>query len=396
MSSRAAEAVIVAGVRTPIGTAFKGTLAQTSAFDLAQAVVSEAALRAGLSGDDVDDIILGESMNGGGDIARYVAVAAGLTAAPGLAVQRHCASGLTSIGLAAAGIGSGQQDVVIAGGTYSQSMMTRSSAFDASAQEWKPWNSPSHPETPQAPAFDMSITVAWNTAVECGITREEMDAWALGSHQKALAAIDEGKFVEEIVPIEVTRPDGSSTKFEVDEHPRRGTTMEKLAGLKVLHPEIDGFSITAGNASGLNDGAAAVVVMSPQAARDRGLAPLAVVRGWGIAGVEPARTGMAPIEAIPKALKRAGLSVGDVDLWEINEAFAVVPIATSRALDINPDLINPVGSGCSIGHPISASGGRMVVSLINELRRRGGGIGVASMCAGGGMGYALVLEVAGS
>jgi acetyl-CoA C-acetyltransferase len=396
MTSRVAEAVIVAGVRTPIGTAFKGTLAQTSAFDLAQAVVLEAARRAGLAGDDVDDIILGESMNGGGDIARYVAVATGLTSAPGLAVQRHCASGLTAIGLAAAGIGSGQQDVVIAGGTYSQSMMTRSSAFDSAAQEWKPWNSPSHPETPQAPAFDMSITVAWNTAVECGITREEMDAWALDSHQKALAAIDGGKFEEEIVPIEITLPDGSSSTFAVDEHPRRGTTMEKLAGLKVLHPEIEGFSITAGNASGLNDGAAAVVVMSPQAAQDRGLAPLAVVRGWGIAGVEPARTGMAPIEAIPKALRRAGLSVSDVDLWEINEAFAVVPIATSRALDIDPDVINPVGSGCSIGHPISASGGRMVVSLINELRRRGGGIGVASMCAGGGMGYALVLEVAGS
>jgi acetyl-CoA C-acetyltransferase len=184
--------------------------------------------------------------------------------------------------------------------------------------------------------------------------------------------------------------------FEVDEHPRRGTSMEKLAGLKPLHPEIEGFSVTAGNASGLNDAAAALVVTSDGFARERGLAPLATVRAWASVGVNPYDTGMAPTIAIPKALGRAGLRVADVDLWEINEAFAVVPVAACKLLDIDPERVNVSGSGCSLGHPIAATGARMVTTLVNDLARRGGGIGVASMCAGGGMGSALVLEVAAS
>jgi acetyl-CoA C-acetyltransferase len=227
-----------------------------------------------------------------------------------------------------------------------------------------------------------------------GISREEMDAWALGSHQRAIAAIDEGRFAKEIVPIKVTTSDGSTVVFEVDEHPRRGTSLEKLASLKPIHPEIPDFSITAGNASGVNDAASALVLTSDRFAADHGLAPLATVRSWASVGVNPYDTGMAPTVAIPKALSRAGLNVGDVDLWEINEAFAVVPVAACKVLDIDPTLVNISGSGCSLGHPIAATGARMATTLIYDLQRRGGGIGVASMCAGGGMGSALVIEVA--
>jgi acetyl-CoA C-acetyltransferase len=240
----------------------------------------------------------------------------------------------------------------------------------------------------------MSITVGWNTAKIVGISREEMDAWALRSHERAIAAIDEGRFTKEIVPIKVTTADGSAVVFEVDEHPRRGTSMERLAGLKPLHPEIEGFSITAGNASGINDAASVLVLTSDAFAADHGLTPLATVRSWASVGVDPYETGMAPTLAIPKALSRAGLTLADVDLWEINEAFASVPVAACKVLEIDPESVNISGSGCSLGHPIAATGARMVTTLINDLARRGGGIGVASMCAGGGMGSALVIEVA--
>jgi acetyl-CoA C-acetyltransferase len=239
----------------------------------------------------------------------------------------------------------------------------------------------------------MSITVGWNTAKIVGISREEMDAWALGSHERAVAAIDEGRFSSEIVPLKVTTADGSTVVFEVDEHPRRGISMDKLASLKALHPEIPSFSVTAGNASGINDGAAALVVTSDSFATSHRLAPLATVRSWASVGVAPYETGMAPTLAIPKALARGGLSVADVDLWEINEAFAVVPIAACRVLEIDPILVNVSGSGCSLGHPVAATGARMLATLIYDLRRRGGGIGVAAMCAGGGMGSATVIEV---
>jgi acetyl-CoA C-acetyltransferase len=239
----------------------------------------------------------------------------------------------------------------------------------------------------------MSITVGWNAAVQAGVSREDMDASAWRSHQRAIAATDDGRLAEEIVPIEVTRRDGTTVTFAVDEHPRRGTTLEKLASLKPIHPEIDGFSITAGNASGINDGGAAVVVADRAVAEAAGVAPLAVVRAWASAGVPPARTGLAPTEAIPKALGRAGLGIGDVDLWEINEAFASTCVGTVRILGIDDEIVNVVGSGCSLGHPVAMTGARMVISLAHELRRRGGGTGVAAMCAGGGMSTAVVLDV---
>jgi acetyl-CoA C-acetyltransferase len=283
--------------------------------------------------------------------------------------------------------------VVVAGGTQSSSTSPRSRRRVPGTDEWEDWMSPTHRDTPEAPNLDMSITVGWNAAVKAGVTRNEMDAWALRSHQRAIAAIDAGRFAEEIFPIEVVGRDGTSRTFSVDEHPRRDTSMEKLAALKPLHPEIEGFSITAGNAAGANDGAAAMVIADGALSEQLGLEPLAAVRAWASVGVDPVDTGLAPTMAIPKALRRAGLGIDDVALWEINEAFASMCVATTRIRGIDEGLVNVLGSGCSLGHPIAMTGGRMVISLIHELRRRGGGVGVAAMCAGGGMSTALVLDV---
>jgi acetyl-CoA C-acetyltransferase len=253
--------------------------------------------------------------------------------------------------------------------------------------------SPSHPATPDAPAFDMSITVGYNTAKSAGLTREDCDAWAMRSHQRAVQAIDEGRMQEEIVPIEVKLRDGTTKIFDTDEHPRRDSSMEKMASLKPLHPEIENFPITAGNSSGLNDAGAALMLVSAEYARTHGLKPLGKIVSWASTGMNPADTGLGPILAIPKALERAGLRIEDIDLAEINEAFASVPVAACRKLGLSEDITNVSGSGCSLGHPVAATGSRMIITTMYELRRRGGGLGLASMCAGGGMGSATVFEV---
>jgi acetyl-CoA acyltransferase len=378
------DAVIVSALRTPIGTAMKGTLQDTDAYQLAEHVVGAAV--PDLDSAKIDDVILGEGLYGGGVVARHAAITAGLTTVPGLAVNRHCAAGQAAVQSAAASIRAGMDQLVLACGVNSASTSPRfkrrvGSQKDSEMVDWFP---PTHPNRPDAPNMDMSITVGWNAAVKAGVSREEMDEWALGSHRKAIQAIDEGRFKHEIVAIET--PHGL---FEVDEHPRRDTTIEKLAALKPLHPEIEGFSITAGNACGANDGAAVLGIASDRL----GLPALATIRSWASVGVDPASTGLAPVEAIPKALARAGLSLADVDLFEINEAFASMCVATIKLLDLDPDKVNPSGSGCSLGHPVAATGARMLVTLVHELRRRGGGIGVAAMCAGGGMGSATVIEV---
>ncbi|MBH0780716.1 thiolase family protein [Nocardia bovistercoris] len=376
------EAVIVSALRTPIGTARKGTLRDTNAFDLAAHVVGAAA--EGLERSAIDDVVLGEGRYGGGVLARHAAVVTGLTGAPGVAQNRHCAAGMAAVQSAAGSIRAGMDELVIAGGVNSDSTAPRV-RFRVGEDEWiDPWVSPSHPDRPDAPAMDMSITVGWNAAVRAGLTRADLDAWALRSHRNAIAAIDEGRFKEEILPIQT--PHGL---FDTDEHPRRDTSLEKLGSLKVLHPEIEGFSITAGNASGANDGAAALAIASDRL----GLPALGYIRAWASVGVDPAETGLAPIEAITKVVRRAGISLSQVSVIEINEAFASVPIATIRALDIDEAKVNVSGSGCSLGHPVAATGARMIVTLVHELRRRGGGFGIAALCAGGGMGSATVIEV---
>lgn len=387
--------VIVGATRTAIGRSHKGTLADTPAEALITAVVPEVIRRAGIDPSEVGDLIFSESFYGGGDLARYAAAATGMYKVPGQAVQRHCAGGLTAVGNAAAQIASGMERVVVAGGVQSLSMMP--------VMKWRApgplgdvvsgWMPPTHVDTPEAPNRDMSVTVGWNTARACGITREDMDAWALRSHQRAVGAIDAGKFVDEILPIKVDRADGVVVDFAVDEHPRRDTTLERLASLPVLHPEIEGFSITAGNSSGVNDAAAALALVSEDYAQAQGLSVMGTVKAWAAAGVEPRDTGLGALDAIAKVLERAGLSASDVDLWEINEAFASVPIAACRSYDLDEDKVNFFGSGCSLGHPIAASGARMLTTLVYELGRRGGGIGLAAMCAGGGMGGAVVVEV---
>jgi acetyl-CoA acetyltransferase family protein len=282
--------------------------------------------------------------------------------------------------------------VVLAGGTESLSSMPMLTKRLASGADPQPWMSPSHPETPDAPAFDMSLTVGHNTAVEAGLSRADVDRWAVYSHARAIESIDSGAFAAQIVPVEIQGSDGKVRVFDTDEHPRRGLTLEGMAELKALHPEIEGFTVTAGNAAGLNDAAAAVLLMDPDYAASNGFQPLAAIRSWAAVGVAPRRTGLAPIDAIPKALARAQVDLRDIDLFEINEAFCSVPVAATRALGIDQEICNVNGSGCSLGHPIAATGARMVVTMVHELRRRGARLGCVSMCAGGGMGMAMVVE----
>ena len=386
-----AEAVIVSAVRTPIATAHKGTLTETPAEDLATHILSEAVRRSGLPPERFDDLMLAESLYGGGDLARYAAVAAGMTHLSGQAVNRHCAGSLTTVGNAAATIRAGMDRAVIAGGVQSSSLSPLVTWRIPGTEETKTGNAPTFPYTETA-TDDVSLTVGWNVAQKYGISREQMDAWAVRSHARAIAAIDAGKFNDEITPIKVTRKDGTVTEFAVDEHPRRDTSLEKVATLRPLHPEIEGFSITAGNACGGNDAAAALALVSDDLVEEAGLKPLGAVRAWAAVGVNPALTGVGAIDAIVKVLDRGGLSVADIHLWEINEAFASVPVAACQELGIDEELVNIYGSGCSLGHPIAATGARMLTTLTHELRRRGGGIGLAAMCAGGGQGGAVLIE----
>ena len=389
------KAVIVSAVRTAIGTARKGSLVDTTAEELAVAVLREALRRAGLAPEQIDDVVFAESHYGGGDIARFAAVEAGLQAAGGMAVNRHCAGSLTAVGVAAGGVLAGMDRVVVAGGVQSTSLapsMRRRipGTVDQFDERWYP---PSHPDRADAPNMDMSLTVGWNTAQIAQISREEMDAWAYRSHRRAIAAIKEGRFLEEIVPIQALAKDGSRFSFAVDEHPRADVSLEKMASLKPIHPEIEGFSITAGNASGVNDAASALVIADDGFARSERLDVLATVRSWAAVGVDPFRTGLAPVDVIPKVLARAGVKQSDIALWEINEAFVSVPVAACKLLGLDEDTVNISGSGCSLGHPIAATGGRMLATLIHDLKRRGGGLGVATMCAGGGQAGAVLIEV---
>jgi acetyl-CoA C-acetyltransferase len=380
------QAVIIAAARTPIGRSYKGSLADVDAFQLARTAVTAAIARSGVPAEEIDDLVLAESLQGGGVIGRYVAVEAGLTGIPGLAVNRHCAAGLSALQVAAGSIRSGMDRVIVAGGTESLSTMPRT--LKPFAGDYRQWMSPTHPETPAAPALDMALTVGENTARLAGVSRAEADDWALRSHLNAAASIAAGHFRDEIVSVEL--PEGKI--FDTDEHPRASTTAEKLADLPVLHPELDGAVITAGNAAGLNDAAVALMITSDDYARDHGLTPLGRLVAWSSVGVDPERTGLAPTLAIPRALERAGLKLGDIDLFEVNEAFTPVAAATSRLLGIDQEIVNVDGSGCGLGHPIAATGARMVVTMLGELRRRGAALGCVAMCAGGGMGSALILE----
>jgi acetyl-CoA C-acetyltransferase len=382
------DAFILSAARTPIGRARKGSLVSVDAYQLAEVAVSAAVERSQIPITDLDDLILAESLQGGGVIARNIAVRLAMTGVPGVAVNRHCASGATALQLAAATIMAGMADVIVAGGTESASTMPRLSKVLPGAEEATRWSPQSHPDAPGVPAFDMSVTIGENTARLHHVSREQADEWSARSQQRALNAIAKGYFDDEIVAVSINNGGGM---FGTDEHPR-DTTPEALAGLKVLHPEMPGAVVTAGNSAGINDAAAALVVGSSEYAASNGLTPLARIRGWASVGVDVEHTGMAPVTAIPQALKRSGLTLDDVDLFEINEAFATMAVACTRDLGLDESIVNVNGSGISLGHPIAATGARMAVSVIHELARRDSHIGVVAMCAGGGMGSALVIE----
>ena len=388
----ATDAVIVTAVRTPIGRSGR-SMAGLTIQDIGMQTVAGAIAASGIEPDDVDDLVLGEVLQGGGCTARYVANALGLPPdTPGGAVQRQCATGMMAVQDAAANIRCGMAEAVIAGGVESMTrgpLMFEKSPYPFGAVER--FVPPSHPNSPEAPNMNMLITVGENTARECGITREESDYWSYHSNIRAVAATDDGRFAEEIVPVVVPSGRGETVTVSIDEHPRRDTTLEKLAALPSLTGP-DG-QITAGNASGIADGGAALVLTSRAYAEAHGMEPLATVLSWNSCGIEPARTGLAPTVCVPRALTRAGLSESDVDLVEINEAFATMSVACSRKLGFPHDIVNVNGGAVGIGHPVGASGARILVTLIHELRRRGGGVGVGTLCAGGGLGSATVLRV---
>ncbi|MGX4586441.1 acetyl-CoA C-acyltransferase [Paenibacillus chitinolyticus] len=391
------EAVIVSIVRTPVGKAKKGSLAQTRAEDLGRIVLNEAVRRApGLRKEDVEDIIIGCAMPEGEqglNFARTMALYAGFPAAvPAVTINRFCSSGLQSIAYAAERIMLGQADVIIAGGVESMSHVPMT-GFKLSP----------HPKLAvEMPEVYMGMGhTAENVAQRFGISREDQDAFAAESHRKAAAAIAAGRFKEEIVPVEtsVRGVDASGKRWEkpvvldTDEGVRADTTTGVLAKLRpafALHG-----SVTAGNASQTNDGAAAAVLMSRERAEELGLKPLATFRSFALAGVAPEIMGVGPVEAIPKALKQAGITRDQVDLYEINEAFASQCVHIIRELKLDEAKVNVNGGAIALGHPLGCTGTKLTATLVHELRRRGGGYGVVSMCIGGGMGAAGVFEVYG-
>ena len=387
------EAVIVAGARTPIGRAKKGSLANTRPDDFGAVVVKETLKRAGYEGP-IDDLIMGCAMpeaEQGMNVARLVGALAGLPdETPALTVNRFCSSGLQTIAYAAERIMLGHSKAIVAGGTESMSMIP----MTGNTVRLNP------KLAEEAPQYYIGMGhTAEEVANRYNVTREEQDAFAVRSHELAEKAIKEGKFKDEIVPVEVTEyyvDENNQLKekvtiFDTDEGVRPGTSVETLAKLRPAF-NVKG-SVTAGNASQTSDGAAAVLVMDREEAEKQGMKPLAKFLGFAVCGVPPEVMGIGPIVAVPKALEIAGITQDQVDLWEINEAFASQSIQVVRELGIDMDKVNVNGGAIALGHPLGATGAILTVKLINELKRRGGKYGVVTMCIGGGMGAAGVFEV---
>lgn len=389
------EAVIVSGVRTAVGRSHKGSLRNVRPEDFGGLVVREALNRVPeLDPEEVEDVIIGCAIpegEQGMNFGRIVSLRAGLpTNVPGMTVNRFCSSGLQTIALAAQNIMTGMADVQIAGGVESMSMVPMVGYHLAP----NPWLVDNMPEI----YMSMGHT-AEQVAQRFGITREMQDEFAVRSHQRAAAAIAAGKFKDEIVPVPVRNVTvGANGKqiveeflFDTDEGVRANTTLEVLAKLRPAF-NVQG-SVTAGNSSQTSDGAAATVVMSGDRAAELGIKPLAVFRSFAVGGVDPDIMGVGPVVAIPKALQKAGLSIDDIDLFEINEAFASQAAFVVRELGLDPDKVNVNGGAIALGHPLGCTGTKLTVQILNELRRRGGKYGVVSMCIGGGMGAAGVFEL---
>jgi len=394
------EAVIVSAVRTPIGRANKGVLKDVRADDLAALAVKAAVERVPqLDRSLIEDIILGCAFpegEQGMNLARLVGALAGLPeTAGGVTVNRFCASSLTVVNMAAQSIMLDQGDVLIAGGVENMSRVPMGGfnpSFNprlAKPVEGEEKTQPSYPpcelEYGYSSYIPMGIT-AENLAREYKISREAQDAFALRSHQRAIAATDSGIFKREIVPVPL--PNGRL--MEIDEGPRRDSTLEKLASLEPAF--IKGGSVTAGNSSPLNDGAAAVVLMSAQRARDLGITPLARVRSMAVAGVRPDVMGIGPVPAMRKLLQRTGLQIGDIDIIELNEAFAAQTLSVVQALGIDEERLNPHGGAIALGHPLGCSGARLIATLLNDLQTANKTLGIATLCVGGGQGVATLIE----
>lgn len=388
-------AVIISATRTAIGK-FGGSLKDIKPAYLGSVVLKEAIERAGVRPEEVDEITIGNVLSGGQgmNIARQSAINAGFpTKTPCYCVNNVCGSGLKSVVLGAQSVMLGDSDIVIAGGT--ESMSTALYALKRARWGMKMGND----EVIDMMIYDglwdifnnvhMGIT-AENVATKYGITREEQDEFAAKSQNRAETAIKAGKFKEEIVQVSLSQPKGEAVLFDTDEFPRFGTTKEILSKLKPAFKK-DG-TVTAGNSSGINDGAAAVLLMSEEKAKEKGLSPLATIESYGSCGVPPEIMGMGPVCATRKALDNAGLAIDDIDVIEVNEAFAAQSVAVSKELGWDMDRVNVNGGAIAMGHPIGASGTRILVTLLYELMRRKGKYGLATLCIGGGMGIAMVVR----
>ncbi len=387
--------VIVSAARTAVGK-FGGTLAKVAATDLGSTVVREALARAGVPADQVSEVIMGQVLTAGlgQNPARQTLMKAGIAKeTPALTINAVCGSGLKSVMLAAQSIMTGDNEIVVAGGQENMSASPHVLNGSRDGQRMGDWKMQ---DTMIVDGlwdvynqYHMGIT-AENVAKQYGITREMQDALALASQQKAAAAQDAGRFVDEIVGVSIPQRKGEPVVFNVDEYLNRKSTADVLAGLR---PAFDkAGSVTAGNASGLNDGAAAVVVMSAKKAAALGLTPLARIASFATTGLDPATMGMGPVSATRRALQRASWSANDIDLFELNEAFAAQACAVNQELAIDPSKVNVNGGAIAIGHPIGASGCRILVTLLHQMQRQNAKKGLAALCIGGGMGVALALE----
>ena len=389
------DVVIVAAGRTAVGK-FGGTLAKIPAADLGAHVIKGLLAKTGLKPEQISEVILGQVLTAGvgQNAARQAAIRAGLPdMVPAMTINKVCGSGLKATHLAAQAIKAGDADIIIAGGQENMSISSHVLAGsrdgfrmgDAKLVDsmivdglWDVYNN-----------YHMGVT-AENVAAKYGVTRADQDAFALASQQKTEAAQKAGKFKDEILPLEIPQRKGAPLVFDTDEYPKHGSTLEALAGLRAAFDK--NGTVTAGNASGINDGAAAVIMMSAKRAQELGLKPLATIRAYSSAGVDPKIMGMGPVPASQLCLKKAGWSVGDLDLMEINEAFAAQAIAVNREMKWDTSKVNVNGGAIAIGHPIGASGCRILVTLLHEMIRRDAKKGFASLCIGGGMGVALAVE----
>ena len=387
------EAVIVSSVRTPVGRAFRGTLRATRPDELAAVAIKGALARVPqLDPKEIEDVILGCAMpeaEQGMNVARIASLRAGLPVeVSAMTINRFCSSGLQAISMAAERIITGAAEVIVAGGTESMSMIP----MGGNKISPNPWLVEHYPDS----YLSMGLT-AERLAKRFGITREAADEFSLRSHQKALAAIHAGKFDDEVVPVPVTisTPNGSKPKkqeiiFKTDEGPRADTSLEALSALKpAFHAK---GAVTAGNSSQMSDGAAAAVVMSAERAQALGIKPLVRYVSFATAGYKPEEMGLGPVYAIPKALKLAGLKLSDIDVIELNEAFAAQSLAVIQETGIDPERVNPNGGAIALGHPLGCTGAKLTATIIREMKRRNARYGLVTMCVGGGMGAAGIFE----